>query len=116
MTKTLAWIFGAVFLLVSALRFLQGTDEMILGLHVNATHNLVHLVTGIGFILAAMAGYSGIFFKVFGLVYALVAVAGFALGELPILGIPLNGPDNIFHAIVAAACLAIGFRAGRNVP
>lgn len=90
---------------------MQGDNDMLYGLHVDSRHNLVHLVTGIGFLVTALAGetYARMFFQVFGLVYGLVAIAGFALGELPGLGIPLNMADNVFHIVVSLACLLIGF-------
>lgn len=111
MAKKLAWVFGIVFLLAAALRFMQGDNDMLYGLHVNSRHNLVHMLTGIGFLVTAVAGenYAGMFFRIFGLVYGLVAVAGFALGELPGLDIPLNMADNVFHIVVSLACLLIGF-------
>lgn len=111
MAKKLAWVFGIVFLLATVLRFMQGDDHMLYGLHVDSRHNLVHLVTGIGFLLTALAGenYAGMFFRIFGLVYGLVAIVGFAFGELPGLGITLNMPDNVFHIVVSLACLLIGF-------
>lgn len=111
MIKKLAWVFGIVFLLAAVLRFMQGDDHMLYGLHVDSRHNLVHLVTGIGFLVTALAGenYARMFFQIFGVVYGLVAVAGFALGELPGLGITLNQAGNVFHLVVSLACLLIGF-------
>lgn len=111
MVKKLAWVFGMVFLLAAVLRFMHGDDDMLYGLHVNSRHNLIHLVTGLGFSVTALAGenYARMFFQIFGLVYGLVGIAGFALGELPGLAIPLNTADNVFHIVVALACLLIGF-------
>jgi uncharacterized protein DUF4383 len=49
MAKTLALLFGVVFLLIGVLGFVPGvtTDEMLFGIfHVNAAHNVVHLLSG----------------------------------------------------------------------
>jgi hypothetical protein len=59
-------------------------NEMLLGIfHVNLAHNIVHLASGIVFLLCGMAGAgaSSTFFKIFGVVYALVAVLGFIKGR-----------------------------------
>jgi len=82
MVKTAAILFGVVFLLVGILGFVPSItkDEMLLGIfHVNFAHNVVHLASGAVFLLCGMAGASSsrMFFKIFGIVYALVAVLGF---------------------------------------
>jgi hypothetical protein len=71
MAKTLALLFGVVFLLIGILGFVPAVapNEMLLNIfHVNATHNAVHLLTGIVALLAGMAGVgaSKTFFKIFG--------------------------------------------------
>ena len=50
MAKTLALLFGVVFLLIGILGFVPAVapNEMLLNIfHVNAAHNAVHLLTGI---------------------------------------------------------------------
>jgi hypothetical protein len=65
--------------------------------------------------VALLAAYSGarasqLFFQIFGVVYALVAVLGFLAGDRPLLGIIANNvPDAWFHLIVAAVSLYFGF-------
>src|SRR3954467_2101242 len=97
MVKSAAILFGIVFLAVGILGFVpaatppmaDGNGGMLLGLfHVNAAHNAVHLASGIVFLLCGMAGAgpSRMFFKIFGLVYALVAVLGFVKGNGLLLG------------------------------
>jgi len=50
------------------------------------------------------------FFKIFGVVYALVAVLGFFSGEQPLLGIIAhNAADMWLHAVIALVTLWIGF-------
>src|SRR5918912_1167941 len=67
MAKTIATILGVVFILVGICGFFA---PHLLGTHLSTTHNLVHLISGI--------------------VYALLGVAGLALGE---------GPDRMFEAL-----------------
>jgi hypothetical protein len=51
-----------------------------------------------------------LFFKVFGVVYALVAVLGFVSGDQPLLGlIAHNTADLWLHVVIAAVSLWIGF-------
>ena len=86
--------------------------------HVNAAHNAVHLLTGIVALLAGMAGVgaSKTFFKIFGVVYGLVAVLGFVVGEGMLLGlISNNTADTWLHVGIAVVSLIIGF-APRGAP
>jgi hypothetical protein len=119
MVKTAAIIFGLVFLVVGILGFVPActTDmngmPMLLGIfHVNAAHNYVHLASGIVFLLCGVAGAgpSRTFFKIFGLVYALVAVLGFMNPAGPLLGMISNNPaDTWLHVVLAAVMLFLGF-------
>ena len=90
MVNSAAILFGLVFLVVGILGFVPAatpvTDgmPMLLGIfHVNAAHNVVHLASGIVFLLCGMAGAgaSRAFFKIFGIVYAIVAIWGFVAGN-----------------------------------
>jgi len=59
MAKTLALLFGVVFLLIGILGFVPAVapNEMLLNIfHVNAAHNAVHLLTGVIALVAGMAG------------------------------------------------------------
>ncbi len=119
MVKTAAIIFGIVFLAVGILGFVPGatTDvngmPMLLGIfHVNTAHNFVHLASGVVFLLCGMAGAgpSRMFFKIFGLVYALVAVLGFMNPAGPLLGMISNNPATTYlHVVLAVAMLFLGF-------
>jgi len=117
MVKTAAILFGLVFLLVGILGFVPAVtkDEMLLGIfHVNFAHNVVHLASGAIFLLCGMAGAgpSRTFFRIFGIVYALVAALGFYYGDQPILGIISNNtPDIWLHVVLAVAMLFLGFGA-----
>src|SRR6266436_3742124 len=99
MVKTAVILFGLVFLLVGVLGFVPACMKdvngmpMLLGIfHVNFAHNVVHLASGAVFLLCGMAGAgpSRMFFKIFGIVYALVAVLGFIKGDALLLGLISN--------------------------
>jgi len=120
MVKTAAILFGVVFLLVGILGFVPAatSNEMLLGtFHVSFAHNLVYLASGVVFLLCGMAGAgaSSTFFKIFGIVYALVAVLGFYYKDEAIFGLISNNmPDVWLHVALAAVMLLLGFGAGRN--
>lgn len=117
MVKTAAVLFGVVFILVGILGFVPGvtTNEMLLGIfHVNAAHNVVHLLSGAVALFAGMtsAGASRMYFRIFGVVYGLVAIMGFMhMGEhTMLLGlISNNDADTYLHVVIAAASLLFGF-------
>src|SRR5437899_11847133 len=99
MVKTAAILFGLVFLLVGILGFVPAItkDEMLLGIfHVNFAHNIVHLASAVVFLLCGMSGASAsrAFFRIFGIVYALVAAFGLYYVAHPILGLVFN---NMLH-------------------
>jgi hypothetical protein len=80
-------------------------------LDVNGWHNVVHVVTGmIG--LAAASSYAGArgYALGIGVVYILVAVWGFIIGDGDsILSIvPVNTEDNILHLLIGFAGIAAG--------
>jgi hypothetical protein len=117
MVKTMAVLFGVIFLVVGILGFVPGAtkDEMLLGIfHVNAAHNVVHLLSGAVALFCGMSSFSAsrMYFRIFGLVYALVAVLGFMNpGEhTMLLGlISNNTADTWLHVGIAAVSLILGF-------
>jgi hypothetical protein len=119
MVKTAAILFGIVFLAVGILGFVPGATSdingmpMLLGIfHVNAAHNFVHLASGAVFLLCGMAGAgaSRMFFKIFGIVYALVAVLGFMKGDGLLLGLISNNMADVWlHVVLAVSMLFLGF-------
>lgn len=115
MVKAAAILFGLVFLVVGILGFVPAAtnNEMLLGIfHVNLAHNIVHLASGAVFLVCGLAGTgpSRTFFRIFGVVYALVAVLGFYSGDQPILGIIANNMANVWlHVVLAVAMLFLGF-------
>jgi len=105
--KTVALLTGLIFLAVGLLGF---TSNSIIGesheaiFHADTTHNIVHIVSGLLFILFAVAvpGYIKLFLQVFGVVYFLIGVLGlFKIGDAAttkVLGfLHVNGPDNYLH-------------------
>ncbi len=119
MVKAAAILFGIVFLAFGILGFVPACTPtvdgmpMLLGIfHVNTAHNYVHIASGVVFLLCGMAGAgpSRLFFKIFGLVYALVAVLGFMNPAGPLLGMISNNPaDTYLHVGLAVVMLFFGF-------
>jgi hypothetical protein len=121
MLKKACMAFGVIFVIVGVLGFVPGVTEgeHLLGIfHVNAAHNAIHIVTGVVALIAGAASTHAarIFFRVFGLVYGLVAVLGFVSGNQPIFGIiSNNAADTWLHVAIAAVSLLLGF-AARQAP
>ncbi len=119
MLKIAAILFGLVFLLFGILGFVPAATPdtngmpMLLGVfHVNTAHNFVHLASGVVFLLCGIAGAgpARTFFKIFGIVYALVAILGFMNPPGPVLGMLANNPaDNWLHTVLAVSMLYLGF-------
>jgi hypothetical protein len=115
MAKTLAIVFGVVFVLVGILGFvpnpLVGAGAIF---NTNHLHDLVHFVFGL--ILLAVAfmapAMSGMWLKILGVVYLVLAVLGFVLvpngGSL--LGlVTMNMADHLLHVVLGIVLLVAGF-------
>lgn len=115
MLTKMANVFGWVLVIVGVLGFVPGitTNGHLLGIFdVNTLHNLVHLISGLAALYLASKGeaQAQMFFKVFGVVYGLVAVLGFFGGDAPVLGlISNNTADTWLHVVIAAVSLYLGF-------
>lgn len=115
MIKGLASIFGWAFLAVGVLGFIPGVtrDAMLLGIfHVNAVHNLVHVITGVAFLIASAKSQcvSMRTFQVFGILYAIMALWGLARIDAMALGpVAMNPADTVFHLFVAVIALYAGY-------
>lgn len=113
MIKKLSWILAIVFLLVGILGFVPGitTNGHLLGIfEVDTLHNIIHLVSGLVFLWAAMSPAIGkTVFKVFGVVYAIVAVVGLIQGDTVLGLISTNMADHILHVVLAVVILYVGF-------
>ena len=113
MAKLYAGLVGAVLLLVGICGFLTNS---LMGLEFHMAHNVIHLATGVIGLWAAMASggrNAGMFAKVFGVVYTLVAVMGFAgISDLGSIKLGLNSMYNVIHLVVGLLGMAAGFMGG----
>lgn len=114
MLKKLATVFGVAFIAIGVLGFVPGitNDEgLLLGIfEVNALHNIIHLLSGVAALIGASSDqYAKLYFQVFGVVYAVVTLAGFVQGDTVLGLIPVNMADNLLHLTIAVAALYIGF-------
>ncbi len=109
LVKPVTWLLGIVLLLVGILGFFM---QPILSLFdVNTLHSIVHVASGAVALIAASMSFSAsrMYLIVFGIVYAVVAVAGFMALEPVVNMLMLNTADNFLHVAIAAVCLIIGF-------
>lgn len=115
MLKTIAVLFGIIMLVIGILGYFPevAPDGMLFGtFHVNSIHNLIHIVTGVVALLCGLGGShpSRIFFRVFGVIYGIVAILGFYYVNEPILGLVANNlADAYLHAVIAVIALWLGF-------
>ena len=120
MVKSLAILFGVVFIAIGILGFVPAIapDGMLLNIfHVNTAHNVVHLATGIVALLCAMGGVgaSRTFFQIFGIIYANVAILGFVKGDdINIWIISNNVADTWLHVVIAVVSLFLGFGSAKQ--
>ena len=118
LTATLvAWTFAASFYAAAAIGFVPNP---LLGPHglfvADTAHNMVHLLTGVGFTVVALAGSkaSVVFMDVFGPIYLLVGVIGFLAtglgGDGHLLGlVHINTLDNFLHLGLGAVIGVAGW-------
>ncbi|WP_435742672.1 DUF4383 domain-containing protein [Nocardioides sp. SYSU DS0663] len=124
--KTVAMLFGAVFLLVGIAGFIPGittnydqmqfagheSEAMLIGLfQVSILHNIVHLLFGIVGLAVAKNPRAAAHYLIWGgAIYALLWIYGLVIGhESTANFVPLNTADNWLHFFLAAAMLALGF-------
>ncbi|MEA2701363.1 MAG: hypothetical protein QOE22_72 [Candidatus Parcubacteria bacterium] len=119
MAKTLAIVFGIVFVLVGILGFMGSGIAGPMGVfQTNTLHDLVHLLFGLILLVVAFTAPAGSakWLKILGIVYLVLAVLGFLLipsGGL-LLGIVLmNGNDHWLH-LVLGIVLVIAGMSGRK--
>ena len=114
---SVAWVFAASFYATAAVGFIPNPLLGPGGLFVaNTAHNIVHLLTGVGFTIVALAGSraSVVFMQAFAVIYALTGVIGFLAtglgGEGHLLGlVHLNTLDNFLHLGLGAVIGAAGW-------
>ncbi len=123
MIERLGLLWGLLFLLGGILGFVPGITEgdMFLGVFmVNTAHGVVHLASGVIFLVASLFGARAarLWFLIFGSVYAAFAGMGFVVGDDMIFGcLSNNRYDSWGHAVLALLLLVIGFTVrGRPKP
>ncbi|MGH6816553.1 MAG: DUF4383 domain-containing protein [Hyphomicrobiaceae bacterium] len=118
-SKTVARILGVIFIAVGVLGFIPNPPNPLVSagglFHVDAAHNLVHLVTG-GLLLFVA---SNAMLKIVGVLYAVVAVLGLVTYGAPTLlfgYIAMNTADSWLHLILAVVILAAGWMTSDPAP
>ena len=115
MLRKICILFGVIFVAVGALGFVPAAAPHghLLGIfHVNPLHNLVHILSGVvALICGSVSTHAArMFFRLFGLIYGLVAVLGFVYVDRPIFGMLANNmADTWLHVGIAAVSLLLGF-------
>jgi hypothetical protein len=112
--KAAAIIAGILFILLGAAGFVPalGQGGLLFGmLTVHEIQSIVYIATGI---LGLLLGFGGetsgrTFFRIFGIVYALIAILGFMHVSGASTGIEMNTADNVLHAVIAVIGICVGF-------
>ena len=119
MLKKAALAFGIVLTLVGILGFIPALTttnndgmKLLLGLFmVGTVHNIIHLASGVAALALSRTGESArLYFRIFGVVYALVTVVGFIQGDTVLGLIDVNLADNLLHLVIALSALYLGFK------
>ena len=114
--KTIALVFGIVFLLIGVLGFVPALTPggALLGLFmVNGLHSVVHLLFGVLGIGAALTGMGRLYNRAAGVIYLLLGVLGLIPALVPngmLLGLVMINPaDNVLHLVIGAVLAYVGF-------
>ncbi len=112
-TRTVSLLFGVIFIAVGILGFTPNGLVAYDGIFaVNALHNLVHILTGLVFLVAIIKykGYEARILKIVGVAYVAVTILGFLTSGNMMLGmIHINEADRWLHLGLAIAILGAGF-------
>lgn len=119
MLRMMAVLFGIGFIFAGVAGFFQPfmQDNLLFGyFEVDTIHNFVHIFSGVIAIMAATSyKYTVLYFKLFGILYALVTVAGFVFkGDLGFMMMHVNMADNILHLVISVFALYLGFSASKK--
>lgn len=121
MSKKLAIVFGIVFVLVGVLGFVPnpivGHDATSVIFLTDVLHDLVHILIGVILIIAGTksAAAASKSLKIFGIVYLILAIAGFVY--LPLLGfVTANSADNWLHVVLGIVLLAVSMGGKKSDP
>ncbi len=113
MARAIGYLFGTVLVVVGMWGFVQNP---VFGVFAsNTLHSIVHLLSGAILLgVAAWRAHTAAFWlKLFGIVYALIAICGFVMGGDMLMGMIDNSvADSILHTLLAIVFLWAGFMAG----
>lgn len=122
MAKKYVMVLGIILVALGALGFVSplAPNDNLFGIFaVSTNHSLVYLLAGL-VALAAVAGggdYVRLYAKVFGVIFGLITVLGFMVGDGEVLGlINVNQADNVLHLAIAASALYVGFAHENSKP
>ena len=122
--KTAALIIGVIFIAVGLLGFIDNpiianSDQAIF--HADTTHSIVHIVSGVLFVLIAMAApaSAGTFLVIFGIVYLVIGILGVTsigdAGMTKVLGfLHVNAADNYLHIALGIVIALAGIATRRR--
>ena len=121
-TKSAAILIGIIFLAVGILGYFPnpviGESEDAI-FHADSTHNMVHIISGVLFLLIALAApaRAGLFLKIFGIVYLVLGILGMTSigdsGMTELLGfLHVNGADNYLHIALGLVIFLAGLLPG----
>ena len=112
-SRTIGLTFGITFIAVAVLGFIPNPLVSPHGVFaVNLAHNLVHLLTGIAFIVLVLKfeGNENTVIKLIGAAYLAVAILGFfTTGDKLIGFIHINEADRWLHLGLAVVIIAAGY-------
>lgn len=120
MSKTIALVFGVVFVLVAILGFipnpLVGAGALF---DTNHAHDAVHFLFGVILLVVALKApmKSGMWLKILGVVYLVIALAGFVIapeGGLLFGLVETNDADHWLHVVLGVVLLVAGFMGGKK--
>ena len=114
MLQKLSWIFGVVLLVVGVLGFIGAASPggLLFGAFTaDVMSSVIYIATGALAILAARQGgfRARLYFKVFGIIYALITVLGFIQGNTVLGLMAVNMADNLLNLVIALVALWAGF-------
>jgi hypothetical protein len=117
MIRFIAILFGIGFIFAGVAGFMPAFtyNGALFGIfEVDSMHNLVHIVSGVLAIMAATSfKLTRLYFLIFGAVYILVAILGFARhGDLFMMHV--NMADNFLHLGIGIISLFLGYYASKK--
>lgn len=112
MLRFFAILFGIAFIFGGVAGFLPTfvDGNLLFGyFQVNTMHNIIHIASGVIAIMASTSiRYTRLYFQIFGVVYALTAIAGFWTGG-DLMMMQVNLADNILHTVIGVVSMYLGF-------